>query len=514
MDWIWIVGLLAGGAVVGGVLRWARHDYRDDYEADVVVVGGGAAGLTAAGVAARLGARAVLVEAERLGGDCTWYGCVPSKALLAAASVVHQARRADRYGLGTAELEVDLRAVLGRVRALQDEIYEEADSPEVMEGFGVRFEAGRARFDGPHRVTITRRTGETLSLSFRWCVVATGSEPAFPDVPGLAEAEPLTTETVFSLATLPARLAILGGGPVGAELGQAFQRLGAEVILIERGPHLLRRDDPALVATLEKALVEEGVDLHPDTEVERVERRGDGVVLHLRGPDGPARVEATRILVATGRRPRLEGMDLDRTGVKTEHGGIPVDARGRTNVPHIYAAGDVAVGPNFTHWAEHASKVAITNTVVGVPTELQPEALVWTTYTDPEVAHCGVAYDALDEDVRVYRLPYGKIDRALTERRGEGMVHVYARGGTIVGASAVGHLAGEVVAELSLAMQNGISMRKLADTMHGYPSWTLGARRAADQWYIQNIPVTLLRRLARLRGLRGWVPDVDPDEVV
>ncbi|MEM1033980.1 MAG: FAD-dependent oxidoreductase [Myxococcota bacterium] len=511
---MWAMGGVVIGLSVGLVAfwGWARRGYRDAHDVDVLVVGGGAAGLTASGMAARLGARALLVESARLGGDCTWYGCVPSKALLATASVVHQARTADAYGLGTAELEVDLAAVLDRVRGLQEEIYEDADSPEVMGGYGVTCASGRVRFLDPHRAEIAGDDGETREVSFRWCVVATGSEPAMPDIEGLADAAPSTNETLFGLEVLPRRLVVLGGGPIGCEMSQAFARLGSEVTLLQRGTHLLPRDPPELVAHLTSALKREGVDVRCDAEVVRVRRRDDGArALDL--ADGTV-VVGDALLVATGRVPRLEGLGLDAAGVKTSPAGIVVDARGRTNVAHIFATGDVAVGPKFTHWAEHASKVAITNTVLGVPSRLQPESLVWTTYTDPEVAHCGLGFDALPDDADTYRLPYSKIDRALTERREEGMIHVYARRGRILGASAVGHLAGEVVAELALAKQNGITMRRLADTMHNYPSWTLGARRAADQWYIQNTPVGLLRVLGRLRGLRGTVPDVDPDEVV
>jgi pyruvate/2-oxoglutarate dehydrogenase complex dihydrolipoamide dehydrogenase (E3) component len=504
-----IIGALAVLALVA-VAWWRRKPV--DY--DVVVIGGGAAGLTAAGMAARLGARTLLVERDRLGGDCTWRGCVPSKALLAAAATAQSARDAARYGLGPAELEIDLRRVMAHVRAIQERIYEEADSPEALSVHGVEVRRATARFVAPHRIELG---GDApVTIRFRWAFICTGTRPVAPALQNLSSIQYLTSDTLFELDELPQHLIVLGGGPVGVEMAQAFRRLGARVTIVERGEHLLPHDDPTLVRVLEERLREEGVELALGAEVETVRRDGSGVRLRLRGQ--AQEICGDRLLVAVGRTPNTADLGLDSAGIAHNRDGVGIDRRCRTNRRHIYACGDVAHRLKFTHVAEHMAKVAVSHALLGVPSKVA-EAVPWVTFTDPEVAHVGATRSELDakgKAYRTYRFPYAKLDRALAHSRPEGAIVVHASrwSGRILGASAVGTAAGEIIGELGLALATGLSLRKIADSLHAYPTFVLGARRVSDQWYIQHTPRRLLGVLARLRGLQGTLPPAPDDHTI
>lgn len=498
-----LITLLAAllALVVLGVL--AAYVRRPSGDYDVVVIGGGAAGLTASGLAASFGAKTLLIERERLGGECTWTGCVPSKALLKAASVVHAAKTASKYGVEAAELRVDLGAVLARVREVQEHVYRDADAPEVLGGYGVEVARGIARFVSRDAIEIAEGT-TTRRVRFRDAIVCTGTRPTIPEVPGLAGAAYLTNETVFSLPRLPARLLVLGAGPVGVELSQAFARLGSAVTVVDRGDEILPKDAPELAAIVRERLTDEGVDFHLQCEVKSVERR-DGVIHAAVGGSGEE-IEADALLVAVGRAPNVEEVGLDVAGVVTNARGVIVDERCRTSNRHVYACGDVAGRMPFTHYAEHMAKVAVVNAVLGLPMRLERDVVPWVTFTDPELAHVGLR-DIDPRRHRTFRFPYAKVDRAVVERDDDGWIHVHAdRRGRIVGASVVGASAGEVIAELALAMKHRIPLRKVADTIHAYPTLALGARRVADQWYVQSTSPRLMRLIMALRGLRGRPP--------
>ena len=485
---------------------------------DLVVIGGGAAGLTAAGVGVSLGASTALIEAERLGGDCTWTGCIPSKTLLHAARVVHQSATASRVGLADTPVPVDFAALMRHVRGVREGVYDHADAPPVFEAMGVDVRAGRARFVDARTVEITDAAGATARVSGRRIVVATGARPAVPRIPGLAETPFLTSETLFETTEQPRHLVVLGGGPIGVEMAQAFRRLGSDVTLVERGNRILKQDDAEPAEMLAEVLRAEGVRFRFGTDVVRAERDGAGVALALRDGSGETRLVADALLVAVGRQPDVESLGLDAAGVACTETGITVDTRGRTSVRHIYAAGDVTGQYALTHMSEHTAKVAVTNALLRIPARIDAAHVPWATYTAPELAHVGATVAALDAAgtrYRTYRFPYGRLDRAITDGETVGLVAVHAtRGGRILGASVLGARAGELIGEVAVAMRAGVSLRALSATVHPYPTYGLGVRRAADQWLVQARTERLVRTLRRVLRLRGPVSGYTPGEIV
>jgi len=495
------------------------------YDYDVLVLGGGAAGLTAAGVAVNLGASAAMVEHDRLGGDCTWTGCIPSKTLLKAAEVAHQAASASLYGLADTPIPVDFSALMRHVRGVREHVYADADAPPIFEAMGVAVRHGRARFVDAHSVEIEGEGGEVERVSGRYVVIATGGRPAVPPVPGLSGVPFLTTETLFEIEDQPARLGVLGGGPIGVEMAQAFRRLGSEVTVLDRGPRILGKDDPDLAGYLQEQLEGEGVRFLFGAEVERVERdpsigsgqAGDRIVIAVKGVSDRIVVDA--LLVAAGRRPNVEGLGLDAAGVVYTPKGVTVDAHGRTSVKHVYAVGDVTGQFAFTHMSEHTAKVAVTHALLRLPMKVDAAHLPWVTYTDPELAHVGATAASLEEAgtaFETYRFPYDRLDRAITEGAAVGEVRVYATTwrGKVLGATVLGSRAGELIGELALAMRHGISLRQISDTIHPYPTYGLGVRRAADQWYARRQSARLTRLVQRVFGYRGPAHGHKPGRIV
>ncbi len=469
------------------------------YDFDMIVIGGGAAGLTAAGMSAVFGAKTALIEAKKLGGDCTWYGCVPSKSLLKAAKVAHEMRTADRYGLTPAESKHDLSRIMARVHSIREQIYEDADAPPNFEKLGVEVIAGRARFLDPHTVEIAANDA-TRKLSSRYFVVATGSSPRTPGIEGVEATTVLNNETIFELDRLPKSLVVLGAGPIGMEMAQAFRRLGSEVTVVNHTPAILGRDDHELTSLLLEHLRGEGIRFVFGTEVVRVE---NGAAYTKNGE----RLEADAVLAAVGRKPNIDSLNLAAAGVQTNNKGIIVDRRSRSSVKHIYACGDVAGRYLFTHFAEHMAKVAVTNAILHVPASLDERHITWTTFTDPELAHVGRSEEELRRDgvkYSVYRFPFTQLDRAITESETTGMVKVLASGwGRILGVSILGVNAGEMIGEYALAMRNGVRLGKVSSTIHPYPTYVLGNRRAADLYMMTKLTPTIVRWVRRIFGLRG-----------
>ncbi len=487
---------------------------------DLIVLGGGAAGLTAAGIAAGVGAKTALVEAERLGGDCTWTGCVPSKTLLHAAHVAHQSATAARVGLADSPIDVGFGGLMRHVRALREHVYAEADAPPVVEATGVEVWPGRARFVGPHTVEVTRESGETARISGRRIVVATGARPTVPDVPGLAGGPDggvpfVTSETLFEITEQPRHLAVLGAGSIGTEMAQAFRRLGSDVTVIDRGDRILSKDDPDLARMLQGVLAAEGVRFCMGADVARAERDRTGVALTLGSGE---RVAADLLLVATGRTPNTDSLGLDAAGVAHTKKGITVDARGRTSVRHIYAAGDVTGQFALTHMSEHTARVAVTNAVLHVPARIDVRHVPWATYTSPELAHVGAGPADLDRAGTAYRtlrFPYSKLDRAMVEGETTGEIRIHAtRGGRILGADVLGARAGDLVGEIAVAMRAGVSLNALSSTIHPYPSYGLGVRRAADQWIVGLRTERVVQAARWVFGYRGPVVPHVPGQIV
>jgi pyruvate/2-oxoglutarate dehydrogenase complex dihydrolipoamide dehydrogenase (E3) component len=467
---------------------------------DLAVIGGGTAGLVASRTAASLGARVILIERDRLGGDCLWTGCVPSKSLIAAATLAHQMRRADALGLDAHEPSFSFSRVMERVRAAQAQI-EPADSREALEHDGVEVLHGAARFTAPGRIDVDGRT-----VACRTALIATGSRPLVPPIEGLAAADPLTNETVWDLREQPRRLAILGGGPIGCELGQAFQRLGSEVTIVEQLDGLLPKEEPNARLLIEQLLRGEGVELLLGVKAGRV----DGQALVL--ADG-ARVEFDRILVATGRRPAADDLGLEAIGVeRDERGAVKVDGRLATSARNVYAAGDVTGALPFTHVAGYHARTVVANALFKARTTVDYASVPWVTFTDPEVARVGLTEAQARErfdDAKVVYEGYGSNDRAITAAATPGFAQLVGdRKGRLVGATVVGQHAGESIAELAAWIRAGGKIDDVSRTVHAYPTFSEGQARAADRllmerWFNPRVrrftrpALALLRRLDR-----------------
>jgi pyruvate/2-oxoglutarate dehydrogenase complex dihydrolipoamide dehydrogenase (E3) component len=492
-----------------------------DGDFDLVVIGGGAAGLTAAGVGTNFGAKTLMVERAQLGGDCTWHGCVPSKALLKSAQIAHDIRTASAYGIDATLEQIDFQRVMARVRTLRDEIYEEDDHPRNFEAMGIDVRHGQARFLDAHTIEISDDNGSTAHVRGRYIVIAAGASAFVPPIDGLDAISYLTNETLFELEDQPEHLAIVGSGPIGTEMAQAFQRLGTQVTVFETQDRILHKDNEELARMLQDVLEDEGVQYLCGARVAHVTQRDDGtIVVEAESDDGTAkRAEADALLMATGRRPNLDGLGLDAAGLEHTERGITVNDRCRTNQSHIYAVGDVTGRYQFTHMSEHMAKTAVTNAILKLPQTIDAQHVPWVTYTDPELGHVGATEAELTAQgvaFQTYRFPYTKVDRAVTDGKTTGLIKVFAKSwnGKILGASVLGAHAGELISEYAVAMKNGVTLRHLSDTIHPYPSYGLGARRAADQWYAQKQSATLTRILQTVFGYDGPVIEPDPDRIV
>jgi pyruvate/2-oxoglutarate dehydrogenase complex dihydrolipoamide dehydrogenase (E3) component len=468
---------------------------------DMVVIGGGAAGLTAAGMSAVLGARTALISDNKLGGDCTWQGCVPSKTLLKAARVAHAMRSAAKYGLEPSNVLHEWPRIIGRVHAIREHVYEDADAPPNMEKLGVEVIAAQARFVDRNSVEITSSGTEGRRVvTSRYFIIATGSRPDIPKLEGMDRVPVLTNETLFELKERPERLLVLGAGPVGVEMAQAFQRLGSSVTVVGRSGSILERDDAELAAILRQCLESEGVRLRLGEQIERFEPG----LAHLKSGET---VPLDAVLVATGRRPNMENLQLQATGVSTTQKGIAVDRHCRTNVKNIFACGDITGNFLFTHMAEHTAKVAVMNAILHVPTSRKDDHVSWCTFTDPELAHAGLGEEELrkrGEKFQVYRFPFSRLDRAITESESTGLVKVFANSrGKVLGASILGAHAGEMIAEYALAIEAKAGLGTIASTIHPYPTYALANRRAADTFAMKVLTPSRVGWIRRIFGFRG-----------
>jgi pyruvate/2-oxoglutarate dehydrogenase complex dihydrolipoamide dehydrogenase (E3) component len=454
---------------------------------DIIAIGGGTAGLVTAAGAANLGLRAALVEREVLGGDCLWTGCVPSKALIASGRAAHTIDRAAALGLRVKAPAIDAGAVLERMRQARAAAAR-PDDPERFRKMGVEVVFGAARFAARDRIDVAGRWLEAPRM-----VVATGARPAVPPIPGLEDAGYLTHLTVFDLETLPRRLVVIGGGPVGLELAQTYQRLGTAVTVLETLPRVLPHEDPEAADVLANTLRAEGVDLRTGRAVERVEGGpGSARRIHTKDGDGnPEVIETDEVLVATGRKPHTAGLNLEAIGVRLEGGAVLVDGALRASVPGIWAAGDVAGGPQFTHVADYHAKLVLRNAVFPFSRRVDYSAVPAVTYTDPEVARIGLTEEqarARHGAVHVYRYDLADLDRAIVDAATTGFVKVVTRGGgRILGATVVARGGGETIVPLALAMRHKLGLPALSQLVYPYPTMAEGVKRAADAYYRRKL---------------------------
>lgn len=449
---------------------------------NLVVIGGGPAGLVTAAGAAGLGARVALIERRRLGGDCLNVGCVPSKALLRAARACADVRDAGRFGMEVGATRVDFAAIMERMRRLRASISPN-DSAARLRNLGVDVFFGEGRFTGSDSVVVDGKT-----LRFRKAVIATGGRAAAPPIEGLQEAGYLTNETVFSLTELPRRLAVIGAGPIGCELAQAFARFGAEVALLEAAPQILIREDRDAAAIVEKALRGDGVRLHLGVTITGVRLTGAEKVVHWEEEGAPTALRVDDVLVAAGRAPNVDGLGLESAGVAYDpRTGVRVDDHLRTTNPRVYAAGDVCPSFQFTHLADAHARIVLRNALFLGRAKASSLTIPWCTYTDPEVAHVGLYEEEARRSglaVQTFVQEFGHVDRAILDGETAGFVKVHVRGGSdrILGATIVARHAGEMLAELTLAITAGVGLGKIAETIHTYPTRAEAIRKCADAY--------------------------------
>ena len=485
------------------VLRRFKKPRR--FDANLVVVGAGSGGLVAALIAATVKAKVTLIERHRMGGDCLNTGCVPSKSLLRSAKMLSYAARAKEFGLASAQVEFDFAAVMERVQRVIAAIAPN-DSVERYAGLGVDCVLGDATIVSPYEVRVGERRITTRNI-----VLATGGSPFVPSIPGLAEADCVTSDTVWELRELPPRLAVLGGGPIGCELAQAFARFGSAVTQVERNGRLLMREDEDVADVLQAQFAAEGVRVLASHVVERVETENGAKRLLCRDAAGAAvAIPFDLILVATGRAPNTAGLGLEEVGVALdERGAVAVDEYLRTSVPTIYACGDVAGPYQFTHTASHQAWYAAVNPLFGPLKRFKADYSVipWTTFTDPEVARVGLnEQDAERQGIAVEatRFHFADLDRALADGEGRGFVKVLTPPGKdrILGATIVGHHAGDLLAEFVVAMKWGLGLKKLMGTIHVYPTLAEATKFAASTWRKRHAPEGLLDWVGRFHRWR------------
>jgi pyruvate/2-oxoglutarate dehydrogenase complex dihydrolipoamide dehydrogenase (E3) component len=455
----------------------AKMDY------DLTILGGGSGGLTAARIAASLGARVLLIDKERLGGDCLYTGCIPSKSLIHVARIVHQAKTAERLGLSAGVVDIDMAHVANYIQG----VIKRVNDAEHVYTDDVTVKFGTVTFQSPTTLLLNEQ-----KISSRTTLIATGSHPAHPQVEGLAEIGYLTNEDVFQLTDLPTSLLIIGGGPIGVELGQALTRLRVQVTLIQGPERILPREDPDVSATITHVLESEGVRLIANARVLTADQWGHKKRVTVKQGEKMLVLEADEILLAAGRQPNVDGLNLDAIGVDYTAKGIKVDNYLRTSRANIFALGDVIGGYLFTHVAAYQAGVAARNALLPIAKKkVDYRVLPWCTFTDPEAARVGLTYAEAQQqykDARVITFPWADIDRAQTEDAPTGFIKLVLAGKKeeIVGAHMVGASAGELLGEIALAMQHHLTVSDILAAIHPYPTLHTGLQQAAFEAYLSS----------------------------
>jgi pyruvate/2-oxoglutarate dehydrogenase complex dihydrolipoamide dehydrogenase (E3) component len=472
------------------------------YDYDVVIVGVGSAGMIAGEVAEKIGVKAGLVERHRVGGDCLWTGCVPSKALLASAKAAHTIRHADKYGLVATDPQFDSAAVWKRIHAIQREIAETDDNPDKYKALGVDLLWGDAMFEGEHRI----RVGDRI-VTAQYALVCTGSRPAAPALDGLMEIGYLTSENIFELERAPRSLIIIGGGPIGIEMAQGMKRLGVKTTVLQRAGRILERDEPELAEILLEKLRQEGVDVQLNADLTSARKEGGQKTIMGPAGDQQAAWSAEEVLVAAGRTPNIETLGLERVGVKTRARGIKVDSNLRTTADWIYAAGDCAGRFLFTHSAGAEAVTALRN-MFFPGSAAAPDTVPWTTFTDPELAHVGMTGDEArkklgKDDVRIFEWELGHSDRARAEGSTDGrIIAVTDSKFKIVGAHVLAPAAGEMISQFTLALNQGLRLTPdFGNLVQVYPTFSTSISQLAAEATYGQLRRPFLRTLKRINSL-------------
>ncbi|RMD56049.1 MAG: mercuric reductase, partial [Nitrospirae bacterium] len=461
-------------------LNWKNPEPQKKY--NLVVIGGGTAGLISAAAASFLGAKVALIEKHLLGGDCLNTGCVPSKAIIRSSRIVADIRKAHKYGikLPIESVEIDFPEVMKRMRRLRARISEH-DSAMRFSEMGVDVFFGTGRFKDKHTIEVDGK-----NLRFSKAIIATGSRAFHPEIEGIAEAGYLTNETVFSLTKKPERLAVIGGGPIGCELSQAFSRLGCKVVLLHKNAHILDREDGDAAEILQRSFIDEGIELILNCNIKKVEKDGSKKIIYFESQGVEDRVIVDEILVGVGRAPNVEDLNLEAVGIEYDtRRGIFVNDQLQTSNHNIYAAGDVCLKYKFTHTADATARIAVQNALFLGRKKQSLLTVPWCTYTDPEIAHVGMyERDAAHRGIKVktFTKQLSSVDRAVLDGEEDGFVKIHTKAGTdkIIGATIVAPHAGEMINEITLAMVNNIGLKSISSTIHPYPTKAEAIRSAAD----------------------------------
>ena len=458
---------------------WINPEPAPSY--NLVVIGGGTAGLISAAGAAGLGGKVALIERHLMGGDCLNVGCVPSKGVISASRAVHHARSSADFGVTDGQaLGFDFGTAMERMRRLRADISHHDSARRFRDELGIDVFIGQGSFSGPDTVEVAGKT-----LRFKKAAVCTGARAAAPPIPGLEEAGYLTNETIFSLTELPPRMAVIGAGPIGCEMAQSFARFGSRVSLIELGTHILGREDGDAAEILHGTFVREGIDLQLGVIISGVETTGSDKILHLERDGRRIDVTVDAILVGVGRAPNLDGLGLEKAGVKFDRSGVIVNDNLQTSNPNVYAAGDICFPFKFTHTADALARILIANALFMGRQKVSALTIPWCTYTDPEIAHVGMYEgDAKQKGIELttFTVPLSDIDRAVLDGEAEGFARIHLRKGTdkILGATIVARHAGEMINEFSLAITNGLGISAIGKTIHPYPTQAEVIKRLAD----------------------------------
>ena len=470
------------------------------FDYDVAVIGGGAAGFTAAKTANGLGKKVAMVEKRKLGGECTWYGCVPSKALIKVGDIARDIKNLKDYGLKSdTDIKLNTESVMDHVRSIVQKVYK-GHLPESFERIGIKVIFGEPEFINNHQVKLG--DGKISAKKF---IIATGSSAFIPPIEGLKEVPYLTNETFFDLKVLPESMIVVGGGPIGIELSQAINRLGVKTTVVEMGERILIRDDRELAELLAERLESEGVRILTKTKAVKFSQENGRIVLTVEDTNNQARnIEAEAVLIGVGRKANVDGLKLENAGIKYSPKGIVTDEKLRTTAPNIYACGDV-VGPyQFSHMAEYQAVIATVNATLPIKRRVDYRNVLWCTYTDPELAHAGLTEEEArakyDDGIKIYRYEYKNLDRAKTDLVETGLgKFICTKKGKLVGAHILGSKAGELIHEAQLLKSLNINFSKIQSAIHGYPTLSDLTRQAGKLAYIEqlqnNFFLKLLKRL-------------------
>ncbi|MGF2735795.1 FAD-dependent oxidoreductase [Marinobacter sp. DUT-1] len=498
-----VVGFIRRRRVYAGWQKPEHFDY------NLLVIGGGSAGLVSAYIAAAVKAKVALIEKHKMGGDCLNTGCVPSKALIRSAKAADTLRHANRYGLESVPVKGSFKNIMNRVKDVMAKV-EPHDSPERYRKLGVDCISGEASFVSPWELEVRHNDGRTDRLTARGIIVATGGKPAMPPIPGLEDMQPLTSDNLWELQEQPERLLVLGGGPIGSELAHAFVRLGSKVTQVERGERLLPKEDADVALVVMKQFEADGIDVRLNHSASEFRIENGEKVAYCDHEGERVRIPFDQVLVAVGRAANTSGLNLERIGVDTlPNGTVPVEEDMSLRYPNVFACGDVAGPYQFTHAAAHQAWYAAVNGLFGQFKRFRVDYRVmpWVTFTSPEVARVGLSEaEAKDKGVAYEITRYGldDLDRAIAESEDYGFIKVLTPPGKdkILGAVVVGTHAGEILAEFTLAMKHGLGLNKILGTIHPYPTWNESAKYAAGEWKRAHAPEGILKLLEKLHGWR------------